>query len=351
MRVYTTRRGWKIVVAALLLMGVLPCCAGKKHLADEARAAESGEYLLFVSNVQGNPLCLFGTIQKMRVAPWIGPPRTRWRVHTWLVFPGGAPELFSERGKRKETPEVPLTWTRDSLLFTTDSDRFVFYRPFTDDKLLLLTDPIFPERARSIGEEDVRYTLLPGALIWNDRNVQGRVFYQEVETRSTSKPSGFPPLHGPQAGVRTYAIWVPGGMFLYMEKQSGTTEGGRASAVAIMQDRRGRWEETYHVILSEPEDLFRPSVAPHPSEGRTHLGIDIPLWRIQGSMEVVREVRSGSEPGTAPGAEAEGGAFWQALAALAGTDGEGPVRFCLLKGTLRVDGEAQLVYGVGITEP
>ncbi len=360
MRVHTILRGQGIVILGILLGGILCGCAGKRTLAEETRATETGEYLLFVSNVQGNPLCLFGSIQKMRVAPWIGSARTRWRASNWLLFPGGSHEMFFERGRRKQDPSVPLSWTRDALLLTTDNDRFVFYRPFSKDKLLLVTEPIFPDRVRRSGEDDVRYTLLPASVIWNDWSVPGRVFYQKLGRTASQPPSGFFPFHAPQAGVRSYAIWVPGGMFLFVEEQRESVEGRRAGALAIMQDRRGRWEETYHVILSEPEDLFAPAEASPVREEKIRLGLDIPSWRIQGTLEVIRDVRTGPDKpgpfGAAGSAEEEGGGgtgrgFWSSITGLPGEDGDGPVRFVLLRGTLRVDGETQSVYGVGIAEP
>jgi len=357
---FTTLRSGRWVVLSILLVGfllpgILACCAGKKPPVEESRSTEKGTYLLFVSNLQGNPLCLFGSIQTMRVFPWLAAPKTRWRARTWLVFPGGSAELFLERGKRKQDPSVPLSWTGDSLLFTTDGDRFVFFRPFPDDKLLLLTDPIFPDRVRKSGEDDVRYTLQSASVAWNDVNVQGRVFYQDVERSTPRAPSGFLPLAGLRAGGRSYAIWVPGGTFLYVE-QPGEDSGGAGSAVAIMQDRRGRWEEAYQVSVTEPEDLFsgRGDVT---TGDRQALELDIPFWKIHGTLDVVGAPRAGTQPsGDAggPSAEPEGRESvlpWRSMASVSSAQRAGPVRFCLLKGTLQIAGEPQSVYGVGITEP
>jgi len=347
---------WRWVVVGILIL-ILPCCAGKRRAAEETDKMENGEYLLFLSTVQGNPLCMFGSVQKMRVFPWLTSPRTRWRVHTWLIFPGASRTLFSEDGKRKQAPSVPLTWTKDTLLFTTDSDRFVFFQPFPEDKVLLLTDAIFPDRVRKSGEEEIHYSLLPSSLTWNNQKVEGRLFYQKLEMSEPRVPSTFLPVTGLKAKGRVYAIWVPGGLFLYLEKQDETAESGRSSA-AIMQDRRGKWQETYNVTVTEPDHLFTDG---EPPEGASRPFVfDIPFWKIQGSLERVQTVRPNMEAsgyaGSAPNEAAkedDGGnrLLWTAMDSLPDTNPDSPVRFCLLKGRLQVEGETQSVYGVGIMEP
>ena len=52
-----------------------------------------------------------------------------------------------------------------------------------------------------------------------------------------------------------YAIWEPEGVFLYLE-QKGAQVGEEPAYTALLHDRRGRWEETYNVTLTEPEAFF-----------------------------------------------------------------------------------------------
>jgi len=344
---------WRgIGVWGILLMAVLSGCAGKRGATEGSEKRETAERLLFLANVQGNPICLFGSIQKMRVFPWMTSPRTRWRAHTWLVVPGAARTLFAESGKRKPPPSVPLTWTKDTLLFTTDQDRLVYFQPFLEEKLLLLSEGIFPERVRKSGDEDVHYSLLPCSVTWNNQDVQGRLFYQKQERSAPSLPAGSLPWTGLSAGGRAYAIWVPGGVFVYLEEQG---EGGGGSAVALMEDRRGRWQETYDVTISEAAPLLAEG-APLPG-APGGFRFEIPYWRIQGDLEVIPTDGRGKEEagGVAVAAAvppAEGNRLlWASLDALPEPEGRSPVRFCLLKGSMLMDGETVSVYGVGITEP
>ena len=128
-----------------LLLIVCSACAGKSRAVGDTGGMENGEYYLFLSNFQGNPLCMFVSVQKMRVFPWLLSPKTKWQVHSWLIYPGGDKALFYKEGKNKKSISTPLKWTKKhTVLFTTDKDQFFFYNPVTEDKLLLLTDSIFP---------------------------------------------------------------------------------------------------------------------------------------------------------------------------------------------------------------
>ena len=84
-----------------LVIAAFPSCASKKPVQGESEKMENGEYLLFLANLQGNPLCMFVSIQKMKVFPWITAPKTRWQIHSWMVVPGAARELFTENGKER----------------------------------------------------------------------------------------------------------------------------------------------------------------------------------------------------------------------------------------------------------
>jgi hypothetical protein len=345
------RTFWRAFLGLFLIVSVTSC-AGGKHASESSDIVENGEYLLFLSNFQGNPLCLFGSIQKMRVFPWLTSPRTRWRVHTWLILPGFSKQLFSDKGKEKEALSIPLKYTDDTLLFTTNNDQFVFFHPFPDDKLLMVSDPIFPDRVRKSGEEDIRYSLLRSSLTWNNQKVDGQLFYQKIETSNPGNPSSFLPLTGLEKGGRIFAIWVPGGMFLYLE-QPGEISGEGRSANAIMQDRRGKWEETYDVTLIEPAHAFS-GLASSGGEGNS-LRLDLPLWRITGDLQVIEQVRPGMEAeGQAVSGPGKGAAgerlFWKSLEKIPEPEAKNAVAFCLLKGSLQVSGETKSVYGVGISE-
>lgn len=345
------RSFWRVFLGLFLIVSVTSC-SGKKHAGESSDIAENGEYLLFLSNFQGNPLCLFGSIQKRRVSSWLTSPRTRWRVHTWLILPGASKQLFSDTGKEKQGLSIPLKYTEDTLLFTANDDQFVFFRPFPDDKLLMISDPIFPDRVRKSGDEDIRYSLLRSSLTWNNQKVDGQLFYQKIETSDPRTPSGFLPLTGVEKGGRIFAIWVPGGLFLYLE-QPGETSGEGRSATAIMQDRRGKWEETYDVTLTEPDHAFS-GLAASEGEGNS-LRLDLPLWRITADLQVIKEVRPGMEAEgqavSSPGKGATGERlFWTSLEKIPEQDARSSVAFCLLKGNLEMSGETKSVYGVGISE-
>ena len=109
------------------LLALLESCAGNSRVVGEQGGSESGQYMLYVANYQGNPLCLYVSEQKARVKPWMGSPETRWRVHGWLAVPGASRELFYEKGNNKKAISAPVKWTKKSLLFTTDSDQFIFF--------------------------------------------------------------------------------------------------------------------------------------------------------------------------------------------------------------------------------
>ena len=347
MRTLMRKPGRILALVAFLLF--LPSCLGKSGMRKDVSGNGNGEYLLFLSAVQGNPLGMFVSVQKMRVPGTVGSASTKWQVHVWGLTPGASPCLFTEKGKDKKEPNAPLTWKNDTLLFTTDKDRFVFYKPLKLDKLLLLTDSIFPDRVRRSREEEVRYGLMPSTLYWNNRKIEGSLFYEQRDLPESAAPAAFLPLTGVKPNGRVYVLWSPDGVFLRIEKQ-GDEQDRDPSCVALMQDRRGRWEETYEVSLEEPACAFSSASCNGAVE---NVRLQIPLWRLNGQLEPLREVRTGMEAQSQDTSEEEnvpsgGQVLWTTLKAFSEGKGEPSVKFCLLKGTLVIDKETKAVYGIGM---
>ena len=118
-----------------------------------------------------------------------------------------------------------------------------------------------------------------------------------------------------------------------------------------MQDRRGRWQETYQVKWTEPECAFSPL----PCTGRSdtfHLAI--PAWGVEGTLEKVSGILPAAEA-TEPEGESDvaGGprpreALWASIRGIPQAKEHSPVEFCLLRGRLRVDRTQRAVYGIGL---
>ncbi len=344
----STNRGsaWFLLWAVPLL---LVACGGKKAIREEPPRAASAESLIFLSAVQGNPLCLVVDINHRRSGSLFRSPRTKWQLYSWLVSPGSSTQLFTKKGKSKKGTMAPVFWTNDKLLFTTDKEQFVLYDPLETDKLLLVTDPIFADRVRSGEEEEIRYGRMPAKLFWNNRTVEGNLFY---ERRAWTEPPPHKrrgPLIGLEPGGRIYALWGPDGEFLYLEK-GGEKEGQEDARFAVMQDRRGRWQETYQVRWREPECAFSSSPCPVESEP---FQLRIPAWEIHGTLEKVTGVLAQTEEAGPEVSPSEEGApaqstLWASLEALPQAKSNAPVDFCLLRGSLQVNKSTRSVYGIGL---
>ena len=178
-----------------------------------------------------------------------------------------------------------MSSTKDELLFTTDKDEFLYYVPTETGKILLLTDPLFADRVRSGQDEEIRYGRMPAKLFCNNRTVEGTLFYQRWAWIDPPQQKRKGPFAGLEPGGRLFAVWGPGGEFLYVEK-GGSGQGGKAQ-FAVMQDRRGRWQETYQIRWTEPECAFSPS--PCPGESR-EFRLSIPAWDVEGSLEKLEQV-------------------------------------------------------------
>jgi len=343
------RKFFPLPARCLLIVSTALClaCAGRVPAVEGPHGAANGEYMLFFSTVQGNPLCLFASVQRRQVSSLLS-SRNRWEAHVWMILPGASKYLFAADGKNKEDPAASLRYADDTLLFTTDKDRFVFYQPFEADKLLFLSESIFPERAREAREEEIHYGLIPSLLYWNNRKLEGRLFYERRSLKEADGRESLPPVAGLPAGGRAYALWASEGLFVYLER-TGSEDSQSAASVALMQNRRGRWEETLDAEAEEPLCAFSsPSCTPGPGS----LKIDIPQWGLEGSLEVLQEVKSGFEAHAREDVAAEPtpsqDLLWTSMKEVTEEGGESPVSFCLLKGSLVQGGETRAVYGVGL---
>jgi hypothetical protein len=305
--------------------------------------------MLFLSAVQGNPLCMVVDIDKRRTKKLFRAPKTKWRLHAWMASPGVTTHLCRKKDKAKKGTMAPVYWTNDRLLFTTDKDEFVFYDPHETGKLLLMSDPIFADRVRSGQGEEIRYGRMPAKLFWNNRTVVGNLFYERWAWTEPLPRKRKGPLLGLAPGNRIYAVWGPDGEFLYLEKEE---EIGRAGGArfAVMQDRRGRWKETYQVRWSEPACAF--SASPCTGEAET-FRLDIPAWNIDGTLEKVTQVQvqadapEEADPNLADSASSQT-AFWTSLHGVEPAKKSPPLDVCLLRGTIRVEKNTKAVYGIGL---
>ena len=180
-------------------------------------------------------------------------------------------------GKVEQGPLAPVSSTKDELLFTTDKDEFLYYVPTETGKILLLTDPLFADRVRSGQDEEIRYGRMPAKIFCNNRTVEGTLFYQRWAWIDAPQRKGKGPFFRPWTRRHSFCRVGPGGEFLYLEKGGGSEQGGKAQ-FAVMQDRRGRWQETYQIRWTEPECAF--SLSPCPEESREfRLSIPAGMWR------------------------------------------------------------------------
>ena len=339
------KRWFPLLVIPFLLFA----CSGRKAIREESPRAAAAESLLFLSAVQGNPLCMVVDIQKRRTKKLFFSPKTKWQLNAWLISPGTSTYLCKKKGKSKKGTMAPVYWTNDTLLFTTDEDEFVFYDPSKQGKLLLTTDPIFADRVRSGQEEEIRYGRMPAKLLWNNRTVEGHLFYERWAWTDPPAHKRKGPLIGLEPGARIFAVWGPDGEFLYLEKGGGI-EGAERAQFAVMQDRRGRWQETYLIKWREPECAFSSSPCVGESE---KFYLVIPAWEVEGYLEKVTQVAvqrdtSGEEVATSLDDTSPQGDFWTSLGGIPPAKGSTPVDFCLLKGSIQVEGNTRAVYGIGL---
>lgn len=348
----------------LMVLFLLCACSKKQTIRDDPPRAAVVEALVFLSAVQGNPVCMVIDVNKQRSSSLFSSPKTKWRMNGWLLSPGLATYLGTQKGKTKQGALAPVSSIKDELLFTTDKDEFLYYVPTEAGKILLLTDPLFADRVRSGQDEEIRYGRMPAKLFCNNRTVEGTLFYQRWAWIDPPQQKRKGPFAGLEPGGRLFAVWGPGGEFLYVEKGGGSGQGGKAQ-FAVMQDRRGRWQETYQIRWTEPECAF--SASPCPGESQ-EFGLSIPAWDVEGSLQKLEQVlisteATGAEDVTAEGVTTEGvttegvtteggslpqDTFWTSLGAIPQAKGRSSVEFCLLKGNIWVEQNQRAVYGIGL---
>jgi len=272
--------------AGLLVMMLMSGCLGKSWTTDPGtQGVATAEHLVFLATVQGNPLCVVVSTQQVPVPRRSGEPKTRWEANAWMVLPGTSKRVYADRGKAEKESTTPLTLTEDNLLFTSDKDRFVFYHPSKADEFLLVTDPIFPDRVRGGGDEETKFGLQSATFYWNGKRIDGRFYYGQRNMGSNPDQEAFLPLTGLRSEGKAYLLWSPGGGVLYLEEQSDGGKQGR-SFFAVMQDARGKWEETYDLEFTEPACAFTSS----PCQGAAaKFRLNIPLWQVEGAMARMNE--------------------------------------------------------------
>lgn len=337
---------WVFLWAIPLL---LVACSGKQAIREDPPRAAAAEALLFLSAVQGNPVCMVVDIDKRRASSLFSSPKTKWQMKAWMLSPGTATYLCTQKGKSKKGAMAPLHYRNKKLAFTTDKDEFLFYVPYDTGKFLLLTDPVFADRVRSGQKEEIRYGRMPAKLFWNNRTMGGNLFYERWAWIDPPPKDRKAPFKGLEPGGRLFAVWGPDGEFLYLEKGGEVGSGGEAR-FAVMQDRRGRWQETYQVRWVEPECAFSPS----PCEGESQkFQLRIPAWEVDGTLERIDTVlipmdATGQEASTAADVPPSQDTFWTSLHGVPPAKGQSPVEFCLLKGSIRVEKNQRAVYGIGL---
>ena len=347
------------IMLAGLFSFVFFACMGRSTKADEEEFSVSSgppptdirasEYIFFYTAVQGNPLCMIIAVQQIQVPKFFGDSKIKGKANAWLVSPGISKYIFSKKGKFRKDPGAPLNLVDDTLLLTTDKEEFAFYFPYEQEEYVILSNPIFLSRVRSDQGKEIRYGLMPARFLWKDRTIEGNLFYEQRELPETTQYASVSPFASLEPGARGYLLWAPDGEVLYLEKSGEIDHQGRAR-IALMQDRRGRWQETYDVDWQEPDCAF--SSTPCSGEaGRFQLSI--PLWDIEGQGDIlsdlqgIMDVEEKEDPTPSDDAPSPG-AFWTSLQQIPDNLDDSPLAFCLFKGSLRMDREIRTVYGIGM---
>ncbi len=310
----------------------------------------TGEYLIFHTAIQGNPLCMIVDIQQVQVDRFFSRPKIKGKANAWVVFPGTSKYVYKKKGKFKKDPQAPLNLIDKILLLTTEKDEFAFFFPFGQEEFLLLSDSIFPNRARTDQEKEIHYDLMPAEFIWKDRKIAGNLFYERRELPESVSYSSLFPFVGLESGGRGYLLWAANGEFIYVEKVGEIGQENRAR-LAVMKDRRGRWQETFDVALQEPVCAFSPSTC---TDEAQPFQLQIPIWDIEGNLDAISEIQSSLETeGQESRSETEASStgirqVWASLQNLPEITMESPMEFCLLKGNIHINQQARAVYGIGI---
>lgn len=335
------RRSFLTSARVSLLVGLLVLlsgCIGKnENLRQTPSDTLNGRYLFYVSSVQGTPLCLVAASEQMSASTDPDSEKLRWQGHGWLIYPGTTKHLFAQGGKAEGDLGTPVSYTEDALFFTSDQERFVFYARHETGELLFLTDPLFPDRARQRRDIEVRYGLQPGELYWNDRKTSGSVFYEHK--RMPRPPRGLSEgrLEGFREGSRLYLLLSANDELLCVQREADSPD--EARWFAILHDRRGRWEETYDVSVTEGESVE----------------VTIQGWRLSATLSPVADVQTPVE--ATEDTESVSGvppepqktlALWKSLGELPESRRKAPARFQVFRGTVRIGSEELTMNGIGM---
>jgi hypothetical protein len=320
------------------LLVVLSGCIGKSEQLRQAPSdALNGRYLFYLSSVQGIPLCLVAASEQMPTSSDPDCEKLRWHGHGWLIYPGAAKHLFSQSGKAKGDPGTPVSYTEDALFFTSDQERFVYYTSHEAGELLFLSDPLFPDRARQRREIEVRYGLQPAELYWNDRKTSGSVFYEYKRMPRSEEGFSEGRLEGFREGSRLYLLLSANDELLCVQREVDSP--GEGTWFAILHDRRGRWEETYDVSVTEGESVE----------------VTIQGWRLSATLSPVPSIQTPVETtedaGTVSGAPPEPQkalVLWKSLGELPESRRKTPARFQVFRARVRIGSEELTMNGIGM---
>ena len=78
------------------------CVFGEEGNQEEPPRAAAAESLIFLSAVQGNPLCMVVDVHKRRSKKLFSSPKTKWQLNAWLISPGTSTYLCRKKGKSKK---------------------------------------------------------------------------------------------------------------------------------------------------------------------------------------------------------------------------------------------------------
>lgn len=336
------RRSSLSLAKSALLGGLLfigSGCFGKNgHLRETPSNPLNGWYLFYLSSVQGTPLCLMAALEQMPASSDPDSEKLRWRGHIWLLFPGTAKHLFAQGGKAEGDPGTPVSYTEDALFFLSDQERFVYYTSHETGELLFLTEPLFPDRARQRREIEVRYGLQPAQLYWNGRKTSGSVFYEQKRMPQSERRLSEEWLEGFRKGTRLYLLLSANDELLCVQREVDSPEEGRW--FAILHDRRGRWEETYDVSVTEGEIVE----------------VTIRGWRLSATLSPLTDPQTPKEATDGAGTsvrvlpEAEKASmFWTSLGGLPESRKKAPARFQIFQGKVLIGSEELTMNGMGMT--
>ncbi len=144
-------------------------------------------------------------------------------------------------------------------------------------------------------------------------------------------------LEGFRGGSGLYLLLSPNEEVLCVQREVDAPED--AHWLAIRHDRRGRWEETYQVSVTEGETVE----------------VSIPGWRVSATLTPVTSVQVSGDGAaeTAAGIWAAGAQethpLWKALVELPEARVKAPADFQVYRASVRVGSEEANMSGIGMT--